>query len=274
MVGSSRVGFGCLVALLYAFLLAPILLVVPLSFSGDSYLAFPPSSWSTRWYEALLGHDAMIEAFWVSLGVASTVTGLSLVTGLPAAYALTRGTFPGRDATMTLVTAPLLLPSVILGLAILLAFSRWGLIGTYPGIVLAHLVLTTPYVVRIMSTALSTLPPSVEDAAATLGADPATVFRRVTLPLLVPAVSASAALCFLISFDEVVVSLFVTGPRIATLPVAIFTYVDTRTDPMIAAVSVVLVVGTLSGVVLIERTVGLSRALGGGAGRGDLGVRG
>jgi putative spermidine/putrescine transport system permease protein len=263
MVGASRYGFRAVVVALYVFLLAPIAIVLPLSFSADTYLAFPPTAWSLRWYGALLSHDGLIGAFRTSVALASVVTALALACGTPAAYALARGTFRGRDALLALFTAPLLLPSVILGLALLLTFSSWGLLGSYPGVVLAHLVLCTPYVVRIMTTALATLPPGVEDAAATLGAPPGLVFRRVTLPLLLPAVTASAVLSFLISFDEVVVSLFVTGPRLVTLPVEIFNYVDTRTDPLIAAVSVVLVTGTLAGVALIERAVGLRRAVGG-----------
>jgi putative spermidine/putrescine transport system permease protein len=262
MVGRSSIGFRTLIVGLYVFLLAPILIVLPLSFSGDPYLSFPPESWGMRWYREMLRHDGIIEAFGVSVGLAAVVTAGSLAAGVPAAYALGRYRFPGRDAVLTIFTAPLLLPSIVLGLAILLAFAGWGLLGTYQGLALAHLVITTPYVVRIMSTAFAHLPPSVEEAAATLGAPPGVVFRRVTLPLLLPALAASAALSFLISFDEVVVSLFVTGPRIATLPVAIFNYVDTRTDPMIAAVSVVLVAGTLAAVVAIEKTVGLSRAIG------------
>ncbi|MGD9906201.1 MAG: ABC transporter permease [Vicinamibacterales bacterium] len=263
MVGQRRWPFYLLAGGLYLFLLAPILVVVPLSFSGDSYLTFPPDTWSTRWYGAMLAHEGLIRAFRTSLGLAALVTALALATGIPAACALARGRFPGRDLLATLFSAPLLLPSVILGLALLLTFSPWGLVGSYPGLVLAHLVLCTPYVVRIMTTALATLPPGVEEAAATLGASPATVFRRVTMPLLYPAVAASATLSFLISFDEVVVSLFVTGPRLTTLPVEIFTYVDTRTDPLVAAVSVVLVAATLAGVVVIERGVGLRRAVGG-----------
>lgn len=261
MVGRRSRGLHVLVAALYVFLLAPILVVVPLSFSGDSYLTFPPASWSLRWYRAMAADTVLLAAFRTSVGVASLVTVLALACGVPAAYALARGRFRGREAWLAAFTAPLLLPSVVLGLAMLLTFSGWGLLGALPGLVLAHLVLCVPYVVRIMSTALTTLPPGVEAAAATLGASPAVVFRRVTVPLVAPAVAASAALSFLVSFDEVVVSLFVTGPRLTTLPVAIFNYVDTRTDPLIAAVSVVLVVTTLAGVVVIERTLGLRRAV-------------
>ncbi|RQP19358.1 MAG: ABC transporter permease subunit, partial [Brucella intermedia] len=123
-------------------------------------------------------------------------------------------------------------------------------------------IVTTPYVIRIMITAFSTLPPSVEEAATMLGASPFTVFRRITLPLMMPGLVASAALSFLLSFDEVVISLFITGPRMTTLPVEIFNYVESRTDPMTASISVVLIAATLLIIFVIERTLGLSRTIG------------
>jgi putative spermidine/putrescine transport system permease protein len=262
MIGGMSIPFKALVALLYLFLLAPILIVVPLSFSSDSYLIFPPHGFGLRWYRAILANHGLIRALGVSLGIAGLVTAIGLCAGLPAAYAIRRGEFRGRDWALNLFTAPLLLPSIVLGLAILLVFVQARLLGSYAGIIIAHLVVTTPYVVRIMTTAFSTIPPSVEDAAAMLGASPLTVFRRITLPLMLPGLIASAALSFLLSFDEVVITLFITGPRLQTLPVEIFKYVESQTDPMIAAVSVVLVAATLLIIVLIERTLGLSATIG------------
>lgn len=262
MIGKMSLPFKILVALLYLFLLAPILVVLPLSFSNDSFLTFPPESWGLRWYAAMFSHSGLINAFWVSLLIAVTVTVLGLLAGVPAALAIRRYEFRGRDLVLNLFTAPLLLPSIVLGLAILLVFVQARLLGTYAGLVIAHLIVTTPYVVRIMLTAFSTLPPSVEEAATMLGASPFTVFRRITLPLMMPGFVASAALSFLLSFDEVVISLFITGPRMRTLPVEIFDYVESRTDPMTAAISVVLVAATLLIIFLIERTLGLSRTMG------------
>jgi putative spermidine/putrescine transport system permease protein len=262
MIGKLTIPFRITVGFLYLFLLAPILIVLPLSFSNDNYLTFPPQSWGLRWYAAMFSHQGLINAFWVSLGVASVVTVLALLAGVPAAYAIRRLEFRGRDFVMNLFTAPLLLPSIVLGLAILLVFVQARLLGTFTGLIIAHLIVTTPYVIRIMVTAFSTLPPSVEEAATMLGASPLTVFRRITLPLMLPGFVASAALSFLLSFDEVVISLFITGPRLRTLPVEIFDYVESRTDPMTAAVSVVLVAATLLVIFLIERTLGLSRTIG------------
>ncbi len=262
MVGSSRWLSYTTVALLYLFLLAPIFIVIPLSFSNDGYLTFPPTSWGVRWYLELFQHSAMLNAFGVSVRLATTVTVIAVLTGIPAAYALKRIEFSGREFVMSLFTAPLLLPSIVLGLAMLLVFVDLRLLGTFNGLVIAHLIVTTPYVIRITVTALGGIASVLEEAAATLGARPLTVFFRVTLPLMLPGVIASAALAFLISFDEVVLSLFITGPAITTLPVEMFGYVETRTDPMIAAVSTMLIVVTVALITLVEKSIGLSKAIG------------
>ena len=250
-IGSIAVRVG--VTLLYVFVLAPIVLVFAISFSGDNFIAFPPQSWGLRWYRALLAHEGFARGLRVSL---------DLLIGVPAAYAIARLKFRGRDALLAFLTAPLLLPTIVLGLAILLVFYPLKLAATYPGLVAAHMVVTLPFVVRIVATALSTLPGDIEDAAATLGASPATVFRRITLPLMLPGVIAAAALAFILSFDEVVISLFVVGPRLSTLPVELFRYVEGRTDPMVAALSTVLILATISAVLIVERSVGVMRALG------------
>ncbi len=264
MVGSNRWPFYIVVALLYVFLLAPIFIVFPLSFSNDTFLNFPPSSWGTGWYHKLFLDGLLMQGFWTSVSLATTVTVLSLLAGIPAAFALTRYRFFGQEALMGLFTAPLLLPSIVLGLAVLLVYVQLGLLGTYTGLVIAHLIVTTPYAIRIVATSFSGIPAALEEAAATLGAKSWTVFMQVTLPLMMPGIIASAALCFLVSFDEVVLSLFVTGPNATTLPIVLFNYAESHADPMIAAVSALIVLITLFLILLIERTVGLSKAIGKG----------
>ncbi len=181
---------------------------------------------------------------------------------MPAALALEKGEFRGRDALRGFFLAPLLLPTLIIGLALLLFFTPLKLTATLTGIALGHMTVTVPFVIRMMSTAFSTLPDNVEAAAATLGASPWRVVWRITLPLAAPGVIACSALSFLLSFDETVISLFVSGPRASTLPVEMVRYVEGRTDPMIAALSVLLIAGTLAIVVIVERLVGVSRAVG------------
>lgn len=252
-------GLTIIALAMLAFLLAPLAVVVPLSFSGEAILAFPPASWSLRWYTGLLSETKIMAAFLTSLALAASTTVLCLLIGLPASYALVRLKVPGADLLTSLFSAPLLLPSIVLALAILIVFAPMGLLGTFPGLLAGHLVVTMPYAVRILSTALEGLPLACEEAASTLGGHPFTVFRRVTLPLMMPGLMATAALCFLVSFDEVVFSLFLTGPRLSTLPVEMFHHVETKADPLVAALSVILLALTFLIMFVVDRTAGLAR---------------
>lgn len=249
-------------ALVYAFLLSPVLIVIVISFSADSFIVFPPTGLSLQWYGRLFGHPALMAGLQFSLVIAVIVSVLSLALGVPAAYALAKGNFRGREALANLFLAPILLPTLVLGLALLLFFQPLRLTATIPGLVLGHLCVTLPFVVRMMTTAFATLPDEVEAAAATLGAPPWRVAQRVTLPLAMPGLLAAAALSFLLSFDETVISLFLSGPRASTLPVEMVRYVEGRTDPMIAALSVLLITGTLVIVIAVEKLVGVTRAIG------------
>ena len=190
------------------------------------------------------------------------VTCLSLGFGLPAAWALTRLDFPGRGFLRAFVLAPLILPTIVLGLGILMVFTRLGLTATYPGLILAHLTITLPFATRILQTTLGNLGVEVEHAAMTLGARPFQAFRYITLPRLVPGLIAAGAISAILSFDEVVISLFIVGPRLSTLPVEIYRYVNERTDPMVAVLAVLLIAISLSIVLIVERSVGFARAMG------------
>jgi putative spermidine/putrescine transport system permease protein len=224
-------------------------------------MAFPPKGFSLQWYERLAQNEEFITGFKVSLITAGGVAALALLVGVPVALAITRYDFRGRDALSGFFLSPLLVPAIVLGLALLLVLAPLRVTGTYAGLIIAHLSITVPYVIRTTSMSLLTLNRSCEEAARTLGASAWTTFRRVTLPLIAPGVLAGAVIAFLISFDEAVISLFVVGPRATTLPVEIFHYVETRTDPQIAALSVVLIAISILFVVIIERVMGLRRVL-------------
>ena len=251
-----------LAGIVYALILAPIVVVFALAFSADNFILFPPSGYSLRWFQALGHHGPLLASLWLSVQVASVVTLCSLLVGVPAALALAKGEFRGKDALTGFFLAPLLLPTLITGLALLLFFTPLRLTATLPGLVLGHMTVTVPFVIRMMTTALTNLPHDIEAAAATLGATPWRVVRRVTLPLAAPGLIACACLSFLLSFDETVISLFISGPRASTLPVEMVRYVEGRTDPLIAALSVVLIIATLIVVVAVERLVGVARAVG------------
>ncbi len=244
----------------YGFLLAPLAVVTLLSFSAGPYLTFPPPGLSLRWYAALLASKPILDAAGASLLLALLVTAIAVLTGFPAALAIARGLVPAWVAG--LLALPLLLPTLVIGLALLMVLQPLGLLATWPGLALGHLMVVLPFVVRLLTTAFASLPPDLEDAAATLGARPLHAFLLVTLPLAAPGAIAAATLSALLSFDETVISLFLVGPRLTTLPVTLFHYAETRVDPMLAALAVTLIVLTLAIVLLVDRLVGLTRVLG------------
>jgi putative spermidine/putrescine transport system permease protein len=256
-------GLGrAVIVLLYAFLLAPLAVVLLTSFSNDGFLSFPPRHWGIAGYRALLDNGPFQAGLQRSLVLAATVTLATLLIGTASAFAIARYSFRGRGALLAIFTAPLLMPTIVLALALLLVFARIGLLATFPGLVLGHCLVALPYVIRIVLTALRGIPPALEDAAATLGAKPFQVFCRVTLPLMLPGLVAASALAFLASFDEVVISLFLVGPRVTTLPIEVFHYVEYRADPQVSALSVVLIGFTVLLIVVVERSLGVMRALG------------
>lgn len=255
----ARWPLGLAVAILFVFLLAPVLVIVPLSFSGETTMRFPPSSWGLRWYLALFADQRMLAGFRISLVIGTLVTLATLAIALPAAYVIVRLKTAGSEFLYNLFTAPLLLPTIVLGLAILVIFASHGLLGTFTGIALGHLVLTLPYALRILATALAGLPIMFEEAAATLGARPLAVFGLITLPLIAPGILSAAALSFLVSFDEIVITLFVAGPQVTTLPVEMYRHLESRSDPLIAAISVLMIALTLLVVLVVHRSMGLTR---------------
>lgn len=243
----------------YVFLLAPLAVVLVLSFSSGPYLTFPPPGFSWRWYAELLASGPVLEAAWRSVVLALLVTAVAVLTGFPAALAVARGGAPGWVAGM--LALPLLLPTLVIGLGLLMVLRPLGLLATWPGLALGHLMVVLPFVVRLLMTAFRAMPADLEAAAATLGARPVAAFFWVTLPLGARGAVAAATLSFLLSFDETVISLFLVGPRLTTLPVTLFRYAETRTDPMLAALAVSLIVLTLMIVLVVDRFVGVTRAL-------------
>ena len=250
---------GATNALIYLYLLAPILIVVPVSFSAAAFVVFPPRGLSLRWYANFLTSRELTEALWLSVRLGVAVTLAATVAGTLAALALTRYRLPGREAIRTFLMAPIVLPGIVLGIALLIFLNRTPLAQSFGGLFAAHLVVALPYVVRTVAATLEGFDRIVEEAAASLGAPPLAAFWTVTLPLIKPGVIAGATFAFITSFDELVVSLFLTGPRLSTLPVQIYNYIEFASDPTIAAISVLLIVFTTAVVLLVERVVGFTR---------------
>ena len=251
------------VLLVAAFILAPIVVVVAVSLTDSPIPEFPPRGLTLRWYAHALSEDVFTTSALNSLWLATLATAIATPLALAAAYGLVRGRFRGRDAIQTLLLAPLVVPSLVIGLAILLAFSGMGVRDVGARLVGAHVLITFPYMVRTILASLARLDPAVEEAARTLGASALRCFVLVTLPLVRPGVVAGMLFAFIVSFDNVSLSLFLTNARTNTLPIAILNYVEYNFDPSVAAISTMLVAFSLGAALLVERLVGLRRVVGG-----------
>src|SRR5258705_4677263 len=245
------------IALLY--LLLPTLIIVGASVTSTDFIAFPPEGLSLRWFTKLLGMEAVRLAAARSLGVASAATAIAVVLGVAAAFPLVRGRFPGREVLNTLLMSPLVLPSLVYGLAALIFVSALGIQLSIGVLVLSHVAIIVPYVIRTTAASLALLDPQLEDAARSLGANVWRTFFHVVLPNLLPGIATGAAFAFISSFDNLTVSLFLAGPRVETLPIRLFSMIEFDLDPSVAAISTVLVLITLAVVLLAHRTVGLTR---------------
>ena len=245
--------FGSAVLL---FLLLPIAIVVPLSFSSGTYLAFPPPGWSTRWYHAFFTSAEWTGAALTSIEVGAAVTLLSVLLGTPAAVALHRARGFGPRAVQGLVMSPLIVPAIIVAIGAYFVYARYGLVGSPAALILAHTCLAVPFVVVNVGAALAGLDPRLVRAAESLGAGPLSAFRQVTLPLIAPGMAAGAVFAFITSFDELLVALFLSGSSAVTLPRRMFDEIRYDIDPTVAAASTLLIAGTtllLLGAELLRR---------------------
>ena len=240
----------------YVFLLAPIVVVMVWSFSDSTTLTFPPRGWSLRWFRYLAGRDEFIDAAVVSAQVAIVSSAGAVALGMLASLALVRERVPGRAAIEALLMGPLVLPGIITGVALLQFFTIIGLLQSFERLLLAHLVVCTPYAIKSISACLYGIDPSLEEASRTLGAGPWRTFRRVLLPLLRPGLMAAFIFSFVTSFDNVVVSIYLIGADTVTLPVRILTYVEWQFDPSIAAISTIFIAVTTVLVIVSERLGG------------------
>ncbi len=225
----------------FLYLLGPILIIVGSAFGTTSYLAFPPHGFTFNWFAAALADHRYVGAFIVSLGVAGCSTLLSTAIGIPAAYALARCDFPGRRVIEAVLLMPLVLPGLVLAIALTILFSSIGFTAGSARLIVAHVVLTTPYVIRVAIPVLQRLDGALEEAAQNLGASQVATFFLVTLPSIRPGAIAAATLAFIVSFDEVELAIFLADPRAPTLPVTIYGAIQLGVDPAIGAVSALLV---------------------------------
>jgi putative spermidine/putrescine transport system permease protein len=260
---AQQAGVWALIAIGITLILVPLLLTIFLSFFDEKLIQFPPHAYTAAWYGAILPNFGAAILTSLKLGIAA-VAG-SLVLGVPAGIALSRYRFRGKGAVSTLLLAPLTVPGIALGLAIyvfLVAIDEnagSALTGTFAGLVLAHVMIATPWVVRLSLASLVNHDRAAEEAAASLGARPLAVLWRVTLPAMRTGIIAGALFAFIVSFENLELALFLTSPGVTTLPVAVLLYLEYHIDPLIAAVAVAQMVGVGALLLLLDRFVRLGR---------------
>ena len=252
-------------ALFVSFILAPILIVCAVAFTPEGFLSLPTRGLSLRWFRAILDYPEFIRAFRDSVWLAALSSTVAIGLAVPAALGIVRYRFPGREAMTALFMSPLMVPHVVLGIAFLRFFSQIGLSGTFLGLVLSHVIVILPFALRLVLAASYGMDQRIEHAAVSLGANAATVSRRVTLPLILPGVVSGWMLAFINSFDEVTMTVFIASPSTTTLPVRMFLYIQDNIDPLVTSVSACLIAMTGVVMILLDRLYGLDRLfLGGG----------
>jgi putative spermidine/putrescine transport system permease protein len=266
-ISFGRVSLWVLVGFIIVFLVLPTLIVIPLSFSSASYFEFPPQALSLRWYQDFFLTDVTwLSATSMSFRAGALTALLATTLGTAAALGLTRGRFPGKQLLNTFIAMPLVIPTIVVAIAVYGLFSRLQLTGSLIGLVIGHTILGIPYVVILVSATLRGFDESLEMAAMSLGADRLRTFWHVTLPLIQPGVLSGALFAFLISFDELLVAMFLTRSNI-TLPIRMWEGLRTELTPTIAAASTMLMTGyvlVMLGAELARRRI--ERMRGGSAG--------
>jgi putative spermidine/putrescine transport system permease protein len=254
---SARQAYLTLNGAIVAFLLAPIAIVLVFALNPTPYIAFPPVGVTLRWFVKFFTSPTFMNALWLSLEVAIAVALLATVIGALCALAIARGNIPGARLLTTFFLSPLMLPAILTGLALFQVFVLAGIGRPVWGLIVGHTIIAIPYVLRTTLAVLHDFDRRVEEAAAILGAPPARVFLEVTLPLIRPGVIAGAIFAFIVSFDQLPISLFLVLPSRETLPVVLLNYIRYDLDGAMAAASMVSIGLALTAVLLLERIIGL-----------------
>jgi putative spermidine/putrescine transport system permease protein len=247
----AQLGLALVTGAVLIFLVAPILVIVPLSFSSGSFFYYPLPGFSLRWYEDFFTSSFWLPSVWNSLIVGSAATLLATLLGTLAAIGMWRTRFPGQALLLAILISPMVVPVIIVAVGVYFAFAPLRLNDGYAGLILAHTTLAAPFVVITVLATLAGFDRTLLRAAASLGAPPLTTFRRVMLPLILPGVLSGAVFAFAASFDEVVVALLIAGPGQRTLPRQMFAGINDNISLTIAAAATMLIAISLTFMVFV-----------------------
>ena len=256
----GRLGLALYSWLVILYLIFPLAVLIAASFTAGDFLAFPPNGFSLKWYARLAENDGFIEAAWISVKLATAATLLALVLGVPAALILSRQKFRGKSVVSGLFISPLLLPAIVIGVAILQYAHLLGFARTFWALLVGHVVIMVPYVIRTTMASLGGLAMNIEEAAQDLGANRVETFFLITLPQIKPGVIAGGLFAFIISWINVEVSIFNSTAELVPIPVKMFNYIQYNIDPLVAAISAVTVYVAFGVVFLIDALIGIDKA--------------
>jgi putative spermidine/putrescine transport system permease protein len=252
--------------LAFVILIAPLASVVWVSFFQNKIISFPPTGYTFHWYQAAWDMPRFRDGLWMSMQIGTVATSVSLLVGVPAAIYLARTDFRGRETIQSILLGPLIVPGIVAGAALYMFLIEFEIVSgvqlaqTFAGLCLAHSLIALPWTVRLVTASLVGMNRQVEEAAATMGARPLTVFWRVTLPAIRPGVMAGGLFAFVISFVDLEKSLFLVGPGATTLPIAIINYLEWSIDPTIAAVATAQIAAISLVMIVTDRFFKLTRA--------------
>ncbi|MBI2847485.1 MAG: ABC transporter permease [Chloroflexi bacterium] len=248
--------------LVYIFLVIPVVTVVVSSLSASKFPDFPPNGLGLSWYAKALSDRDFMTSFGISIALAALASFIATALGTLFALAIVRYRFPGRDAIHTFVMSPLILPHILIGISLLQLYSMMKLSTSIWTLLLGHVIIITPYIVRLVSASLAGFDRNLELAARNLGATPWQSFWRITLPIILAGVVAGMAFSFILSFDEVTMTVFLTSPGFVTIPVRIFMYLEIGLDTLIMAVGSLMVILAFVMMIFLERFIGLGKVFG------------
>lgn len=244
------------------FILGPLAVIVGGSFTETPYVAFPPQGFTLRWYAQLMHRADFLRSFLVSVALATLCCAGAMALGVGAVVGLHRSGGTRSRLFRAFLMSPLVLPTVVTGVALLQFYYLADLDAPMAGLLAGHVLITVPYVVRTVGAGLVGLDPAIEEAAQSLGANQLRTWLRVVLPAIAPSILAAVIFVFITSFDQATVSIFLAGPDVMPLPVRILSYIEFAVDPMVAAVSTLLILFAFGVVALLQRLLGLDRATG------------
>ena len=247
------------VLLVYVFLFAPLIIIAMTSIGTENYIAFPPKGFSFKWFLNVFNSDSFMKSMSISFSISGIATIGALIIGIPAAYGLSRGNFKGKGALKSFFFSPLIVPGIVVGFSLFQFLIVKLALPIYTSLFIGHTLVIVPYIIRVVGSSIEGLDYSIEEAAVSLGCTKVQSFFKVVMPNITSGIIASFMLAFINSFNNVPVSMFLTGPGVITLPITMMNYVEYNYDPTVSALSVLLMIITIGVMFVAEKTLGLGK---------------